>query len=274
MKQYLELLKKVLDEGVESEDRTGTGTFSIFGEKLEFDLKLGFPMLTTKRLSFKNIATELLWFISGKEDASFLKQHGNTIWDEWMEYLSPTEPMLYETYGKQWRDFSDLGDDAVGNGIDQLANVINQIITNPNSRRLIVSAWNPLTVEYATLPPCHILFQFYVRNGELSCSFTMRSTDVFLGLPYNIASYALLTHLIADLTGLKVGKLVYFGNDVHLYKNHLEQARTQLKRDPQTYALPQLKINRSVETIDDYTLNDFELIGYEAHQSIKADVSV
>jgi thymidylate synthase len=266
MKQYLELLQKVLDEGIESEDRTGTGTLSIFGEKLEFDLTKGFPMLTTKRLSFKNIATELLWFISGKEDASYLKQHGNTIWDEWLD-----NGMLYEGYGKQWRDFADTGREL---GTDQLNKVIYQIINNPNSRRLIVSAWNPLTIDDVTLPPCHILFQFYVRDGALSCSFTMRSTDVFLGLPYNIASYALLTHLIADLTGLTVGKLVYFGNDVHLYKNHLEQAKTQLKRDPQTYALPTLKIKRQVETIDDYTLDDFELVGYEAYPSIKAEVAV
>jgi thymidylate synthase len=272
MKQYLELLQKILDEGVESDDRTGTGTLSIFGAMLEFDLKTGFPMLTSKKLSFKNIATELLWFISGKEDASYLKKMGNTIWDSWLEYLSPTEPMLFEGYGKQWRDFSDLGD----NGVDQLANIIKEIKANPNSRRLIVSAWNPLTVEYASLPPCHILFQFYVRNGELSCSLYQRSCDVFLGLPYNIASYALLTHLVAKVTGLTVGKFVWFGGDVHLYKNHIEQAKTQLKRADKLFDLPTLCLSfpHDVKTIDDIKLGYLSLIDYQAHDSIKAEVAV
>jgi thymidylate synthase len=260
MKQYLDLLGKVLYEGVESEDRTCTGTYSIFGAMMEFDLKKGFPILTTKQLHFKSIATELLWFISGKESTAYLEENNNTIWREWC-----LDGYLHEGYGKQWRDFG---------GVDQLANVIDQIKTNPNSRRLIVSAWNPLTVDEATLPPCHVMFQFYVRNGELSCSFTMRSSDGFLGLPFNIASYALLTHLVAHVTGLKVGKLVYFGNDVHIYKNHVIQARQQLGRSPDIYKLPQLKIYGNFSSIDNFKWGDFGLECYEAYPSIKAEVAV
>lgn len=270
MKQYLELLRKVLNEGVESENRTGIDTLSIFGAHLEFDLREGFPLLTSKKLSFKNIATELLWFISGKESTLYLEDMGNTIWSEWCE-----DGYLWEGYGKQWRDFNvPFVGEKLGDGVDQLANVIEQIITNPTSRRLIVSAWNPLTVDYATLPPCHFLFQFYVRNSELSCMFTMRSTDVFLGLPYNIASYALLTHMIANIAGLKVGKLIYSGADVHLYKNHIAQAQLQLAREPDLYPLPQLKIINNRISIDEFEWGDFEIENYQAHPSIKADVAV
>jgi len=273
MRNYLNLMQKILDEGVPSEDRTGVNTMSIFGAMLEFDLKKGFPMLTTKALNFKNIATELLWFISGNESTAYLDEMNNTIWREWC-----ANGKLREGYGKQWRDFTcgrmhDYPSD--DEGIDQLANVIQEIKTNPNSRRLLVSAWNPLTVDEATLPPCHVMFQFYVRNGELSCGFAMRSSDAFLGLSYNIASYALLTHLVAHVTGLKVGKLVYHCiGDCHLYTNHIEQAKLQLTRDASLYQLPQLKIYGEFKSINDFKWGDFGLEGYESYPHIKAEVAV
>lgn len=268
MQNYLNLMQKILEEGTPSEDRTGVSTLSIFGAMLEFDLQKGFPMLTTKALNFKNIATELLWFISGEESTEYLDKMNNPIWREWCG-----NRFLFEGYGKQWRDFNSSG--KMGYGIDQLANVIQEIKTDPNSRRLLVSAWNPLTVNEATLPPCHVMFQFYVRNGVLSCSFVMRSSDVFLGLSYNIASYALLTHLVAHVTGLKVGKLVYHCiGDCHLYLNHLEQAKTQLTRDASLYQLPQLKIYGEFSSIDDFKWGDFGLEGYEAYPHIKAEVAV
>lgn len=268
MHNYLNLMQKILDEGVPSEDRTGVNTLSIFGTMLEFDLQKGFPILTTKALNFKNIATELLWFISGKESTTYLDEMNNPIWREWV-----TDGKLHEGYGKQWRNFHDTR--FLGGAIDQLTNVIQEIKTNPNSRRLLVSAWNPLTVDKATLPPCHVMFQFYVRDSELSCGFVLRSNDVFLGMPYNIASYALLTHLVAHVTGLKVGKLVYHCiGDCHLYANHIEQARLQLSRDTSLYQLPQLKIYGKFESIDDFRWGDFGLEGYEAHPHIKAEVAV
>ena len=270
MKQYLDLIQKILDEGIPSDDRTGTGTLSLFGEKLEFDLKKGFPLLTTKALSFKNISTELLWFLSGNESTRYLDEMNNTIWKEWCK-----DGFLHEGYGKQWRNFSN-GEVICGvpTKVDQIATVIEQIKTNPNSRRLIVSAWNPFTVDKATLPPCHILFQFYVRNGELSCCLYQRSCDIFLGVPYNIASYSILTHLIAHLTGLQVGKFVWFGADVHLYQNHVEAAKTQLERNPNLYPLPEFKIYGEFESIDDFRWGDFGLEGYEAYPNIKAKVAV
>jgi thymidylate synthase len=235
---------------------------------LEFDLQKGFPILTTKTLNFKNIATELLWFISGEESTSYLDEMNNPIWREWI-----TDGKLHEGYGKQWRNFHDTR--FLGGSIDQLANVIQEIKTNPNSRRLLVSAWNPLTVDKATLPPCHVMFQFYVRNGEISCGFAMRSNDFFLGSPYNIASYALLTHLVAHVTGLKVGKLVYHCiGDCHLYTNHIEQVKLQLTRDASLYKLPQLKIYGEFTSIDDFRWGDFGLEGYEAYPHIKAEVAV
>ena len=260
MRQYLDLLQDVFENGISSEDRTGTGTISSFGKMMEFDLTKGFPLLTTKRLSFKNILTELIWIISGNESTEYLKQHNNTIWDEWT-----SDGFLHEGYGKQWRNFG---------GVDQLKNVIENIKTNPYSRRHIVSAWNPITVDNATLPPCHILFQFYVRDGNLSCSLYQRSADLFLGVPYNIASYSLLTHIIAHLTALKPSTFVWMGGDVHIYNNHFSCVKTQLQRDFDAFELPSIEIDKSLSNIDELTIDHVKLIDYHSYPSIKAGVSV
>jgi thymidylate synthase len=262
VQNYHQLLQQILTEGIASDDRTGTGTISIFGAKLEFDLNEGFPLLTTKKVSFKNVATELIWFLKGSTNVQYLRDNNNTIWDEWM-----VGDWLPETYPKHWRAFGI-------ESVDQIAKVINSIKTNPQSRRHIVSAWDPATVDTAALPPCHLLFQFYVRDGALSCLYYMRSNDVFLGLPYNIASYALLTHIIAHLTGLKVGKLVYMGGDVHLYQNHIEQTMELLKRDYTKYKLPTITISSDLTDIDDIRYEHLTLNNYEHYPAIAAKVAV
>jgi thymidylate synthase len=266
MRQYLDLLEKVLKQGVESENRTGTNTLSLFGEKMEFNLEEGFPLLTTKMLSFKNILTELIWFTKGTESAEYLNINGNTIWKEWEK-----NGMLYETYGKQWRSFGDPDSEL---RVDQLARVIEQIKVNPTSRRLVISAWNPMTVEQASLPPCHVMFQFSVSEGKLSCCLFQRSCDIFLGVPYNIASYSLLTHIIAKLCGLKVGKFVWFGGNVHLYANHIDTAKEQLGRQVGLYALPLITVDDSLQSIDELEIKHVSLIGYQAYPTIKAKVAV
>lgn len=279
MKQYHDLLQKILNEGVRKDDRTGTGTLSIFGHQMRFDLNAGFPMLTTKRLPFKAIAVELLWFLRGDTNIKFLHDHGVTIWDEWADANGDLGPV----YGAQWRSWSaydrapDHMQDAlnvayVGRSIDQIANVIDQIKRTPDSRRMIVTAWNPAEVDQMALPPCHCLFQFYVANGKLSCQLYQRSADVFLGVPFNIASYALLTMMIAKVTGLQPGEFVHSFGDTHLYLNHVEQAREQLTRGVRP--LPVLTINPSVRDISAFEFGHFQLTGYTPHPSIKAQVSV
>lgn len=269
MKQYLELLQKVLDTGTESEDRTNTGTLSLFGEKMEFDLSEGFPLLTTKKVSFKNIATELIWFLKGSTNVQYLHDNNNTIWDEW---VNEHDELPY-TYPKQWRSFQDPFGEFT-QSIDQISNVIKSIKNDPYSRRHIVVAYNPLDAHLSALPACHSFFQFYVRNGKLSCLFYMRSNDFFLGASYNIASYALLTHIIAHLTGYGVGKLVYMCGDCHLYLNHIEQAKEQLTRDYNKYKLPTVTISKDLINIDDLEYEHLELIGYEHYPPISAAVAV
>ncbi len=264
MKQYLELLKDILDNGVEKGDRTGTGTLSVFARQLRFDLAEGFPLLTTKKLHTRSIFHELLWFVSGDTNIRYLKENKVTIWDEWADPNGDLGPV----YGKQWRAWEAPD----GRKIDQLARVIEGLKKNPDSRRHLVIAWNPADVDQMALPPCHYAFQFYVANGKLSCMLTMRSVDSFLGLPFNIASYALLTHMVAQQCGYEAGEFIWSGGDVHLYRNHLEQARLQLDRAP--YPLPQLIIKRKPDSIFDYKYEDFEIVGYTAHPHIKAEVSV
>lgn len=259
MHAYLDLLSRVRDTGTLRTDRTGTGTYSLFGEHLTFDLAHGFPAVTTKRLFFKGVLVELLWFIRGDTHLNYLHQHGVTIWDEWADSQGNLGPV----YGKQWRDW---------NGIDQLADVIQQIRTNPDSRRLIVNAWNVSVLPQMRLPPCHLLFQFYVSNGQLSCQLYQRSADIFLGLPFNIASYALLTHLVAHVTGLQVGKLHIALGDVHLYLNHVEAATTQLARQPKP--LPRIALNPAITDIDQFTVADVQLLNYDHHSSIPAPIAV
>lgn len=264
MKQYLDLLQYILDNGIEKNDRTGVGTRSVFGYQMRFDLQNGFPLVTTKKLHLRSIIYELLWFIHGDTNIKFLHDNNVSIWDEWADENGDLGPI----YGKQWRRWE--GKD--GKVIDQLSWVINEIIKNPNSRRLIVSAWNVAEISEMKLPPCHVLFQFYVANNKLSCQLYQRSADVFLGVPFNIASYALLTHMIAQVTGLQVGEFIHTFGDVHLYLNHIEQAKLQLSREP--FALPQLKLNPNVKNIDDFKFEDIEILNYQAHPSIKADVAV
>ena len=264
MKQYLDLLQYILDNGIEKNDRTGVGTRSVFGYQLRFDLQKGFPLVTTKKLHLRSIIYELLWFIHGDTNIKFLHDNNVSIWDEWADENGDLGPI----YGKQWRRWE--GKD--GKVIDQLSWVINEIIKNPNSRRLIVSAWNVAEISEMKLPPCHVLFQFYVANNKLSCQLYQRSADVFLGVPFNIASYALLTHMIAQVTGLQVGEFIHTFGDVHLYLNHIQQAKLQLSREP--FALPQLKLNPNVKNIDDFKFEDIEILNYQAHPSIKADVAV
>lgn len=261
MKQYLDLVKNVLENGTEKGDRTGTGTKSIFGHQMRFDLSEGFPLLTTKKVHFKSIAIELLWFLKGDTNIKFLNDNGVSIWNEWAD----SNGDLGRIYGYQWRNW--------GGKIDQIANVIEQIKTNPNSRRLIVSAWNVGDLDKMTLPPCHSNhIQFYVSNGKLSCSMLQRSGDIFLGIPFNIASYSLLTHMIAQVTGLEVGEFIHNINDCHIYSNHIEQCKLQLTRTPT--ALPTIKLNPNITDIDKFTYNDIELINYVAQPTIKGKVAV
>lgn len=264
MKQYLNLLVDILETGTHKEDRTGTGTISVFGRQLRFDLNEGFPLVTTKKLHLRSIVHELLWFLKGDTNTKYLTENKVTIWDEWADQDGNLGPV----YGAQWRSWP--GPD--GQHIDQIKNLIRDIRHNPDSRRLIVSAWNVSELDKMALAPCHILFQFYVAGGKLSCQLYQRSCDVFLGLPFNIASYALLTHMVAAQCDLKVGEFVWTGGDTHLYKNHLEQARLQLTRTPT--ALPQLNIASRPESIFDYQFDDFEFVGYSPAPGIKAPVAV
>ncbi|WP_314587758.1 thymidylate synthase [Paenibacillus terrigena] len=264
MRNYLDLLQDILDHGEKKEDRTGTGTISVFGRQLRFDLSQGFPLMTTKKLHLKSIVHELLWFLKGDTNIQYLKENGVTIWDEWAD----EEGNLGPVYGSQWRNWEAKD----GRTIDQIANVIHQIKNNPDSRRILVSAWNVGEIDNMKLPPCHLLFQFYVANGKLSCMLTMRSVDTFLGLPFNIASYALLTHMIAQQCDLEVGEFVWSGGDVHIYSNHFEQVERQLSREP--YPLPKLVIKRKPDSIFDYTYDDFEFEGYQHHPGIKAPVAI
>lgn len=264
MKQYLELLQHILDDGVEKGDRTGTGTISVFGNQMRFNLQEGFPCLTTKKLHLKSIIYELLWFLKGDTNAKWLQERGVRIWNEWADENGE----LGHIYGYQWRSWPDYN----GGHIDQITEVIDQIKNNPNSRRLIVSAWNVADISNMNLPPCHVLFQFYVANGKLSCQLYQRSADTFLGVPFNIASYALLTMMIAQVCDLEPGDFVYTTGDTHLYLNHIEQAKLQLTREPRP--LPKMKINPEVKNIFDFKYEDFELMGYDPHPHIKATVSV
>lgn len=264
MQQYLDLLSKVLNEGTRKDDRTGTGTLSIFGHQSHYDLENSFPMLTTKKLHLKSIIHELLWFLSGDTNIKYLKENGVRIWDEWADENGNLGPV----YGYQWRSWPA----ANGQSIDQITGLVNQIKSNPDSRRLIVSAWNPGLIEQMALPPCHCLFQFYVADGKLSCQLYQRSADIFLGVPFNIASYALLTLMLAQVCGLKPGKFVHTLGDAHLYSNHLDQAREQLSRTPM--ATPQMKLNPDIKDIFGFKFEDFELQNYEPHPHIKAPVAV
>ena len=264
MKPYLDLLDRILKEGVQKGDRTGTGTISVFGNQMRFNLQEGFPLLTTKKLHLKSIIYELLWFLQGNTNAKWLQDRGVRIWNEWAD----EDGNLGHIYGYQWRSWPDYN----GGHIDQISDVIEQIKNNPNSRRLIVSAWNVADIENMNLPPCHILFQFYVADGKLSCQLYQRSADTFLGVPFNIASYALLTMMVAQVCDLQPGDFVYTTGDTHLYLDHIEQAKLQLTREPRP--LPKMKINPNVKSIFDFQYEDFQLEGYDPHPHIKAEVSV
>ncbi|RRQ24261.1 thymidylate synthase [Guyparkeria sp. SCN-R1] len=264
MKAYLDLMQHVLDHGVDRSDRTGTGTRSVFGYQMRFDLSKGFPALTTKKLHLRSIIHELLWFISGDTNVRYLQDNGVRIWNEWADENGDLGPV----YGAQWRSWPTRD----GDTIDQLGQVIEQIKTNPDSRRLIVTAWNPADVPEMALPPCHLLFQFYVANGRLSCQLYQRSADIFLGVPFNIASYALLTMMIAQVCDLEPGEFVHTLGDAHLYHNHLDQAREQLTREPRDQ--PIMRINPDRRTIDEFVFDDFELTDYDPHPHIKAKVAV
>jgi thymidylate synthase len=264
MRQYLDLMERVLDRGAQKRDRTGTGTLSIFGHQMRFDLAEGFPLITTKKLHLKSIVYELLWFLRGDTNIKYLKDHGVSIWDEWADEGGDLGPV----YGQQWRSWPAPD----GGTIDQMGGVVEAIRRNPDSRRLIVSAWNPAEVDQMALPPCHCLFQFYVVGGRLSCQLYQRSADVFLGVPFNIASYALLTLMVAQVTGLKPGDFVHTLGDTHLYLNHLEQARLQLARSPRR--LPTMRLDPAVTDLFGFRYEDFVLEGYEPHPHIKAKVAV
>lgn len=264
MKQYQDLLKHILEKGVKKEDRTGTGTTSVFGYQMRFDLQEGFPMVTTKKLHLRSIIHELLWFLKGDTNIQYLKDNGVSIWDEWADANGNLGPV----YGYQWRSWPTPD----GQHIDQISQIINQIKKSPDSRRIIVSAWNVADVNKMKLPPCHAFFQFYVAEGKLSCQLYQRSCDTFLGLPFNIASYALLTHMVAQQCDLEVGDFVWTGGDVHIYSNHMDQVDLQLSREPM--ALPKLHIKRKPESIFDYVFDDFEILNYQSHPAIKAPVAV
>ena len=264
MRQYLDLMRRARDEGTFKEDRTGTGTYSVFGHQMRFNLADGFPVLTTKKLHLKSIIHELLWFLTGDTNIAYLKEHGVRIWDEWADENGDLGPV----YGYQWRSWPAPD----GRHIDQIANVVEMIQRNPDSRRLIVSAWNPALVDEMALPPCHALFQFYVADGKLSCQLYQRSADIFLGVPFNIASYALLTMMVAQVCGLQPGEFVWTGGDCHLYSNHLEQADLQLTREPKR--LPVMRLNPEVRDLFAFRYEDFTLEGYEAHPHIAGKVAV
>lgn len=265
MKQYQDLLRRILDEGVQKGDRTGTGTISVFGHQMHFDLQQGFPLLTTKKLHLKSIIYELLWFLKGDTNVRYLQEHGVRIWNEWAD---PETGELGPVYGHQWRSWPDYK----GGTIDQIAQAVDLIRNHPDSRRIMVSAWNPAEVEQMALPPCHCLFQFYVADGRLSLQLYQRSADTFLGVPFNIASYALLCMMMAQVCGLQPGEFVHTTGDTHLYLNHLDQARLQLTREPR--ALPRMVLNPDVRSIFDFQYEDFQLEGYDPWPHIKADVSV
>ncbi|WP_413530877.1 thymidylate synthase [Rahnella inusitata] len=264
MKQYLDLMQKVLDEGTPKADRTGTGTLSIFGHQMRFNLQDGFPLVTTKRCHLRSIIHELLWFLKGETNIAYLRENNVSIWDEWADENGDLGPV----YGKQWRAWGA----ADGKQIDQLTNVVNQLKNDPDSRRIIVSAWNVGELDQMALAPCHAFFQFYVADGKLSCQLYQRSCDVFLGLPFNIASYALLVHMMAQQCSLDVGDFVWTGGDTHLYSNHMEQTQLQLSREPR--ALPKLIIKRKPASLFDYNFEDFEIEGYDPHPAIKAPVAI
>ena len=264
MQQYLQLLQHILNNGVSKTDRTGTGTISTFGYQMRFDLNKGFPLVTTKKVHLKSIVYELLWFLKGDTNIQYLKENGVRIWDEWADANGDLGPV----YGKQWRSWACNN----GNEIDQISEVIEQIKTNPDSRRLIVSAWNVADLPEMALMPCHNMFQFYVAKGRLSCQLYQRSADVFLGVPFNIASYALLTMMMAQVCGLQPGEFVHTFGDVHIYSNHLEQVKLQLSREP--YPLPRMRLNPDVKNIFDFTYEDFTLTNYQSHPAIKAAVAV
>lgn len=264
MKQYLDLMQHVLDNGTQKHDRTGTGTISVFGYQMRFNLQEGFPMVTTKKLHLKSIIHELIWFLKGDTNIKYLKDNGVRIWDEWADENGDLGPV----YGSQWRSWPTPN----GGHIDQITQIINTIKNNPDSRRIIVSAWNVAEIENMALPPCHAFFQFYVADGKLSCQLYQRSADIFLGVPFNIASYALLTMMVAQVCGLEAGDFIHTFGDAHIYNNHLEQVKLQLSRDPKP--LPTMKINPEVKDIFDFKFEDFELLNYEAHPHIKGVVAV
>lgn len=264
MQQYHDLMRHILDYGVRKEDRTGTGTISVFGYQMRFDLAQGFPLVTTKKVHLKSIIHELLWFLQGATNIAYLKENGVSIWNEWADEDGELGPV----YGKQWRSWAAPD----GETIDQIQDVVGQIKRNPDSRRLIVTAWNPADVGKMALPPCHAFFQFYVAEGKLSCQLYQRSADVFLGVPFNIASYALLTMMVAQVCGLQSGEFIWTGGDTHLYLNHLEQVKLQLSREPRP--LPQLRINSAVSDIFGFRYEDFQLESYDPHPAIKAPVAV
>jgi thymidylate synthase len=264
VKQYLDLMRHIREHGVERDDRTGTGTLSVFGHQMRFDLNAGFPLVTTKKVFLKGIIHELLWFVAGSTNVKYLQDHDVHIWDDWADDQGELGPV----YGSQWRSWPTPD----GSTIDQIGRVIEQIRTNPNSRRLIVSAWNVAEVDQMALPPCHMLFQFYVANGRLSCQLYQRSADVFLGVPFNIASYALLTMMIAQVTGLRPGEFIHTLGDAHLYLNHLEQADEQLTREP--FPLPRMELKPGVRDILDFKYADFKLLDYRCHPAIKAPIAV
>ena len=261
---YEDLLRDVYEHGSHKSDRTGTGTRSVFGRQIRYDLSKGFPLITTKRVHFKSVAIELLWFLRGDSNVRWLQEQGVTIWDEWADDQGELGPV----YGVQWRSWPTPG----GESIDQIARLVEQLRANPDSRRMIVSAWNPAEIEQMALPPCHAMFQFYVADGRLSCQLYQRSADMFLGVPFNIASYALLTHMLAQQADLEVGDFVWTGGDTHIYDNHIEQVETQLAREP--FELPQLRILRRPDSIFDYRFEDFEVVDYQHHAAIKAPVAV
>lgn len=264
MKQYLDLVQRVLNEGVQKEDRTGTGTLSVFGHQMRFNLEEGFPLLTTKKLHLKSIIYELLWFLRGDTNVQYLQEHGVRIWNEWADANGDLGPI----YGHQWRSWPDYEDGS----IDQIINAIETIKNNPDSRRIIVSAWNVADLKDMALPPCHALFQFYVANGKLSLQLYQRSADIFLGVPFNIASYALLLQMMAQVTGLKAGEFIHTLGDAHIYNNHLEQVKLQLTREPRP--LPRMVLNPDVKSIFDFQYEDFQLTGYDPHPHIKGEVAI